>query len=117
MDVHPSEDMYDSFRKYQTALLAQFDKLAQEYSFEVVDASADIRTIFGRLREGIARVLSGEPREPLFAVTAPAVEAGQAPTANIIEMPSASTSEAAQKAQQESGSQALAKAAEGDANK
>lgn len=71
MDLHPSEDMYESFLKYQTALLAQFDKLAEEYNFEVIDASADSRTVFERLRAGITRVLSGEPREPLFAVVRP----------------------------------------------
>ncbi|HKS96654.1 MAG TPA: thymidylate kinase [Terriglobia bacterium] len=69
MDLHPSEDMYESFRKYQTALLARFDELAAEYQFDVVDASADVDTIFRQLRDGIARVLSGEPREPLFGVT------------------------------------------------
>ncbi len=81
MDVHPSEDMYESFRKYQTALLGQFDILGEEYGFEVVDASADIRTVFERLRAGIARVLSGEPREPLFAVPRPKEGAEEAPKA------------------------------------
>ncbi len=71
MDLHPSEDMYESFLKYQTALLAQFDKLAEEYNFEVIDAAADIRAVFERLRGGITRVLSGEPREPLFAGACP----------------------------------------------
>lgn len=74
MDLHPSEDMYDSFRKYQTTLLAQFDSLAKEYNFEVVDATPDARSVFNQLKEGIARVLSGEPREPLFSVQAAAAE-------------------------------------------
>jgi dTMP kinase len=73
MDLYPSEDMYESFRKYQTALLAQFDKMAQEYDFTVIDASPDIRTVFERLRVGISRALKGEPREPLFAGPVPAV--------------------------------------------
>src|SRR5207244_12949523 len=63
MDLHPSEDMYESFRKYQTALLARFDELAQEYRFEVSDASADVETVFRHLRRGIAGVLRGEPGE------------------------------------------------------
>src|SRR6266542_2548206 len=46
MDLHPSEDMYESFRKYQSSLLQQFDVLAQEYGFEVLDASANARAIF-----------------------------------------------------------------------
>ena len=72
MDIHPSEDMYDSFRKYQTELLAEFERLAKEYNFEVIDATPDVRTVFEHLRAGVARVLSGEPREPLFSVVAPA---------------------------------------------
>jgi dTMP kinase len=67
MDLHPSEDMYESFRKYQTSLLQQFDRLAEEYAFEVVDASPDVYTVFESLKQGIGRVLKGEAREPLFA--------------------------------------------------
>ncbi len=74
MDLHPSEDMYESFRRYQTALLGEFENLAQEYNFDVIDASPDIRTVFERLRAGISRVLTGEPREPLFSVAAPPPE-------------------------------------------
>jgi dTMP kinase len=67
MDLYPSEDMYEAFRKYQTALLAQFDKLAEEDGFDVIDATPDAHTVFRRLQEGISRVLSGEPPAPLFA--------------------------------------------------
>src|SRR6266849_5644518 len=62
MDLSPSEDMYESFRNYQTKLLQQFDRLAEEYNFNVVDASTDIRTVFEQLRSGILRTLQGEPR-------------------------------------------------------
>src|SRR6266567_9014248 len=58
MDLHPSEDMYESFRKYQTDLLKQFDVLAEEYKFEVIDASTDVRAIFDLLRDGVSRVLT-----------------------------------------------------------
>lgn len=86
MDLHPSEDMYESFRKYQAALLSQFEVLAEEHGFEIIDASADVRTVFGRLKRGIARVLNGEPREPLFAIPRPkAAEGG--PETKVIEMP------------------------------
>ena len=33
MDFYSTEDMYDSFRRYQTALLEQFDSLAEEFNF------------------------------------------------------------------------------------
>jgi dTMP kinase len=80
MDLSQSEDMYDSFRKYQSSLLQQFDVLAEEYGFEVIDASAGVPVIFGQLRSGIARVLSGEPREPLFGMqVATPAEKGEQP--------------------------------------
>ena len=116
MDLYPSEDMYESFRKYQSALLAQFDTLAAEYDFGVIDASADIRTVFEHLRAGVARVLSGEPREPLFSVSAPPVEAEEAASPKVVEMPSPSKPEAAAE-KRDLTPQPLAKAAEGDASR
>ncbi len=64
MDLYSAEDMYDSFRKYQSALLEQFDRLAEEFHFEVVDARPGPMEIFETLREGILRVLdrSRKPR-------------------------------------------------------
>lgn len=67
MDLHASEDMYESFCKYQTALMTQFDGLAQEYGFEVVDATKSIEMIFQQLRGGIQRVLKGEERPAVSA--------------------------------------------------
>ncbi len=114
MDVHPSEDMYESFRKYQTSLLAQFDVLAEEYKFEVLDASADIRTVFEALRSGIARVLTGEPREPLFSVPRPKAAVEAPVESNVVEMP-AKTANAPEGGKGEKvAPQALAKAVEGD---
>jgi dTMP kinase len=76
MDLHPSEDMYESFRKYQVNLLSQFDRLAEEYQFDVIDATRDIRTIFDQLKRRIARLLDGET-EPLFSLPHPRITAGE----------------------------------------
>jgi dTMP kinase len=57
MDLYSTEDMYESFRKYQSALLDQFDRLAEEFHFDVVDARPGPREIFEQLREGILRIL------------------------------------------------------------
>ena len=63
MDLHPSEDMYESFQKYQTALLSQFENLVEEYQFKVINASQDIPEVFEDLREGISDVIAeSEPR-------------------------------------------------------
>ncbi|HEX5413911.1 MAG TPA: dTMP kinase [Terriglobia bacterium] len=70
MDLHPSEDMYESFRKYQTALLAQFENLVEEYQFKVIDATQDVPVVFEGLREGISSVLAPGEHPPAEAVTA-----------------------------------------------
>ena len=44
MDIYSTEDMYESFRRYQSALLEQFDKLAEEYQFKVIDAKPEPRS-------------------------------------------------------------------------
>ncbi|MGH9398480.1 MAG: dTMP kinase [Terriglobia bacterium] len=81
MDLHPSEDMYESFRKYQMGLLSQFDILAQEFAFEVIDASLDPHSIFQQLKEGIGRVLDRKDKEPpRTAITGPS-ESGAADSA------------------------------------
>jgi dTMP kinase len=75
MDLYSTEDMYDSFKRYQTALLEQFDRLAEEYNFHVVDAAPEPRAIFEKLREGILRSLAvpDEPAKPAAAPLAPAL--------------------------------------------
>jgi dTMP kinase len=74
MDVHSTEDMYESFRRYQSSLLEQFDRLAEEYKFKVVDATPDPKKVFEKLRAGIARVVEGEPMRPVLET--PAASAG-----------------------------------------
>jgi len=63
MDVFPGQDMYESFRSYQSALLAEFDKLSVEYHFETVDASSDVKTVFAELQKKVMRILEGDSRK------------------------------------------------------
>jgi dTMP kinase len=64
--------MYDSFRKYQSALLDQFDHLAEEFHFNVIDARPEPRIIFEQLKAGIDRILAPPAVRPL--VTPPEEE-------------------------------------------
>ncbi len=122
MDLHPSEDMYESFRKYQTSLLAQFDVLAQEYGFEVIDASADIRTIFEQLQAGISRVLNGGTHEPLFTMPRAKLGEDEAESVRVVEFGALKELSGAAKQDREDEDvqagkfvgQGVAKAAEGD---
>jgi len=67
MDLFPGHNMYDSFCSYQAALLAEFDRLSTEYGFEVVDAVADVRTVFAQLKVKVLRVLERDTREEFVA--------------------------------------------------
>ena len=94
MDLYSTEDMYDSFRKYQTALLDQFDRLADEFHFVVVDAHATPDEIFQTLRKGISRVLVAPDGAPqIVAPNAPSE------TSSVRTIDSAGRSEEPRKAQ------------------
>jgi len=114
MDIYPSEDMYDSFRKYQSELLKEFDELALEYGFEVIDATPDVHTVFERLRTGIARVLNGEPREPLFSLPTPPAEAPDLASRKVLEMPATGKPASLGREDAQPAAEILAKVAEGD---
>jgi dTMP kinase len=57
IDLYSTEDMYESFRRYQASLIEQFDRLAEEFKFEVVDAHPDPQVIFERLCQAIEGLL------------------------------------------------------------
>ena len=67
-DLHPSVDMYESFRKYQTELLAQFNCLSDEYRFEIIDATRGVHVIFEELKEKISQVLEGRTKSLLSVI-------------------------------------------------
>lgn len=63
MDVFPGYDMYDSFRNYQAALLAEFDRLSAEFNFQTIDASADPKVVFAQLQDEILGILENDSRK------------------------------------------------------
>ncbi len=67
MDVFPGQDMYESFRAYQAALLAEFERLGTEYNFQIVDASAEPRVVFAQLKAKVLNVLEGDSRAAYLA--------------------------------------------------
>jgi len=58
MDMHMGEDMYESFVRYQRWLLAEFDKMVENYGFEIVDASRSVEEVFEDLRTRVERVVA-----------------------------------------------------------
>jgi dTMP kinase len=63
MDLFPGHDMYESFCNYQSALLAEFDRLSAEYHFETIDAAQGEENVFVQLKDRVLRVLGEKPRQ------------------------------------------------------
>ena len=57
MDLKLGADLYDSFKKYQSLLIEEFDKMAEEFHFEVVDARKPPEEIQEALRSKIQPIL------------------------------------------------------------
>lgn len=65
MDLRLGGDLYDSFKKYQSLLIAEFDRMAEEFHFQVVDARQPPEEIQDQLRAQIKPLLSnGKPSGP-----------------------------------------------------
>jgi dTMP kinase len=65
MDLYPARDMYEGFCNYQTALLAEFDRLSIEYGFERVEASREPKMVFSVLKDRILNLLEGSQKPRL----------------------------------------------------
>jgi dTMP kinase len=57
MDLRLGNDLYESFKKYQSLLIEEFDKMAMEFGFNVVDARKSPEEIQEELRGYILPVL------------------------------------------------------------
>ena len=79
MDLYPGHDMYDSFCHYQAALLAEFDRMSEEYKFETLDASADARSVFSQLKVRILALLENDSRKRFQAMLAMGAKGGLMP--------------------------------------
>lgn len=65
MDLRLGDDLFDSFKKYQSSLIEEFDKMAEEFRFEVIDARKPPEEIQDSLRSKIQPILTnGRRLEP-----------------------------------------------------
>src|SRR5512136_2160763 len=60
MDMKASDDIYDSFRTYQSKLLREYASLAEEFGFRTIDARLDIDRIQQALRRQIGAFLTAK---------------------------------------------------------
>ena len=74
MDLRIGDDIYDSFRAYQGRLMREYNALAKEFDFSVVDGRGQIEDIQDELRRQVDKFLSsdgGPPARPLPHPTVP----------------------------------------------
>ena len=69
MELKLGDDIYESFRAYQKALLKEYASMADEFSFRMLDAKRKVDIIQDELRRQIGAFLaendssSGAPQE------------------------------------------------------
>jgi dTMP kinase len=64
MDMKAADDIYESFRAYQRALLREYASMADEYGFRVLDARRKIEVIQDELRRQIGAFLAESEASP-----------------------------------------------------
>jgi dTMP kinase len=64
MDMKAADDIYESFRAYQRALLREYASMADEYGFRVLDARRKIEVIQDELRRQIGAFLAESEAPP-----------------------------------------------------
>lgn len=57
MDLGFEDNLYDSFRVYQSRVIRELDQMAEEYDFVTIDASRDPDSIFEELKTVITPIL------------------------------------------------------------
>jgi dTMP kinase len=75
-DQNPGLDPYDSFLRYQSKLLREFDRMAKEYNFVVVNARRSVNAVQKSLRECVIPAI---PRLASSAVATPSSESALPP--------------------------------------
>lgn len=56
MDMNFADNLYDSFRIYQSRISGELDRMAREYGFVQIDAARPVESIFESLKTEIAKV-------------------------------------------------------------
>lgn len=57
MDLIKADNLFDSFTAYQTSMIEQFDKMADEYHFVTVDANRSVKAINDDIKLELQKIL------------------------------------------------------------
>ncbi|MBN1580360.1 MAG: thymidylate kinase [Anaerolineae bacterium] len=65
MDFLHNRDYYENYIEYQSRVIAQFDSMAEEFDFQVIDATRSVHEIFVDLSKDIKKLIKGmKPSSP-----------------------------------------------------
>jgi dTMP kinase len=64
MDLRLSDDVYESFKLFQTRILEQYDRIAEEFGLTVIDGTLPIAVQQQKMREIVEPFLEGLLRRP-----------------------------------------------------
>jgi dTMP kinase len=65
MDFLQKSDYYDSYVEYQDRIIQQFDAMASQFDFHLIDATRNVYDVFADLKKGIHRLVKGmKPASP-----------------------------------------------------
>jgi thymidylate kinase len=65
MDLIKEQNLYDSFLQYQTCMIEQFDAMAAEYKFKVVDANRSTKVVFEDVRTLVEELINSSINLPI----------------------------------------------------
>jgi len=57
MDISKADNLYDSFIEYQTSMIDQFDQMAKEYNFYIVNANKSVKEINNEIKDQLQKIL------------------------------------------------------------
>lgn len=60
MDLNLADNLYDSFKEYQKRLIACYDQIAKEESFEVISATQSVDEVFENIQQKVTDLLGSE---------------------------------------------------------
>src|SRR5438445_13455388 len=85
MDRRMGTDLYDSFKKYQGLIIEEFDKIAEEFDFQIVDARRPPEEIQEALRARILPILKEGRTKRISKAAAEKAAAEKAATEKLAE--------------------------------
>jgi dTMP kinase len=59
MDFLQKSDYYESYVEYQTRIIEQFDGMASEFDFHLIDATRNVHDVFADLSKAIHKLIKG----------------------------------------------------------